>query len=93
MDTLLLVLNLLACAVVCIAAMFFYLRHNAPECLRHHFNQVALILVSLGAFASGLDSLRGGALDWWRLVLHIGVAMFAAKAVAQALSGGREVLP
>lgn len=91
MATLLLLLNLAACAVLCAVAMFFYLRHGAPGvCARQHFNQLALIAVSVGAFASGIDALRGGSLDWWAVLLRVGAAMFAGKALWQWRAQRRE---
>ncbi|GAB3755161.1 hypothetical protein [Lysobacter olei] len=74
-------LNLAACALVCAVALFFYLRHARPACLRHHLNQIGLLAISVGAFASAVATLRGITPDWPSVALHLGVAMFAGKSI------------
>lgn len=80
MGVVLWILNLLACAVVFAVAMFFYLRHGRPACLRHHANQTALLALSVGAFAALLSAWRGLPTVWWEVLFRLGVAALAGKA-------------
>lgn len=90
MNGLLFVLNLAACGVIWAAALFFYLRHGRPACARHHFVQVALVLIAVGAFSVGMAGLRGYPVMWWEVLFRIGLAMLAGRAVVRLLRGQLE---
>ena len=84
MATLLILLNLAACAVIWAAAMFYYLRHGAPACAGQHYGQVALVLIAVGAFAAAITDLRAHYLSAWEITFRVGVAMVAARYLARA---------
>lgn len=83
MATLLQLLNLAACFVILAAAMGSYLRHGVPECAGHHYNQLALVMVAVGAFGVGVSDARQ--LSWWELSFRLGLAMVAARHLAAAM--------
>jgi hypothetical protein len=93
MATLLLTLNLAALAVIWAAAMFYYLRHGAPECAGQHYGQIALILIAVGAFATGIADLRTHQLSVWAVMFRVGIAMVAARYLARAWRQYRAVTP
>lgn len=78
MAELLTILNALVCGVTWYVALYFYLRHGRPQRLRHHFNQIALLLIGIGAFACAITGLRGEPLAWWEVLLRSGLAMHMA---------------
>jgi len=84
MVTFLLLLNLVACGVIWAAAMFYYLRHGAPECARQHYGQIALILIAVGAFAAAVTDLRTHQLSVWVVIFRVGIAMVAARYLSRA---------
>lgn len=85
MGTLLLLLNLAACGVIWATAMFFYLRHGAPECAGEHYGQVALIFIAVGAIAAAISELRGDhSVSVWDVVFRFGIAMIAARYLLRA---------
>lgn len=84
MGILVLLLNLAACGVIWAAAMYFYLKHDAPQCAGQHYGQVALILVAVGAFACIVQALRLAAVDWWTLLFRVGLAMVAGRSLLRA---------
>lgn len=83
-------LNIAACGVIWAAAMFFYLRHDRPECARHHYVQVALILVAVGSFAAGVEAIRGEVVAWWVVLFRMGAAMLAARSLWRWRCGDME---
>lgn len=84
MASFLLLVNLAACLVIWAAAMYFYLKHDAPRCAGQHYGQIALVLVAVGAFACIIQALRLAAVDWWTLVFRVGLAMVAGRSLLRA---------
>jgi len=84
MSILVLLLNLVACGVIWVAAMYFYLKHDAPRCAGQHYGQVALILVAVGAFALIVQAVRLSSVDWWTLLFRLGLAMVAGRSLLRA---------
>ncbi len=72
------VLNLMACGVIWFVAMYFYLRHGRPRCVRHHASQIALVFVAVGAMAIAISELRGHPAHWWEILFRTGVALHMA---------------
>lgn len=85
MATLLILLNLLACFVIWAAAMFYYLRHGAPECAGQHYGQIALIFIAVGAFAAAISDIRAPhQVSPWEVAFRVGIAMVAARYLGKA---------
>jgi hypothetical protein len=84
MAALLLLVSLASCAVIWAAAMFFYMRHDRPTNVREHYGQVALLFVAVGAFASGVRTLKFPPGDAWSVLFLLGIAMFAARSLWSA---------
>ena len=79
-----LLINLIACSVLWAAAMFFYLRHDAPRGVGQHYSQIALICIAVGAFAAVVSGLKEPPPPWWVICLRVGAAMFAGMALRRA---------
>lgn len=74
MAIVLMVLNLAACTVIWWVAMYFYLRHGRPLCMRHHMTQICLMFAAVGAMGVALEEVRGTPAQWWEVVFRVGVA-------------------
>ena len=84
MLTVLALINLAACGLIWAAAMFFFMRHDAPAGAQEHCRQIALVCIAVGAFAAFITGLKQALPPWWVLALRVGVAMFAAAHLQHA---------